>query len=82
MSTNGFSRPFLKWAGGKAKIVPSLMEAIAELESHGARWQLTEEQRYHEPFLGSGALGYSFWVGVDLIRNLLLAVGVFRSWFR
>ena len=59
MSTNGFSRPFLKWAGGKAKIVPSLMEAIAELESHGARWQLTEEQRYHEPFLGSGAVYFA-----------------------
>ena len=37
--------PFLKWAGGKSRILGELMKRIPD----GFR-------RYHEPFLGSGAL--------------------------
>jgi len=37
--------PFLKWAGGKASLVPTLVTMLP------ARWE-----RYHEPFLGGGAL--------------------------
>lgn len=37
--------PFLKWAGGKRKIVPDLVDRIGNING-----------KYHEPFLGSGAL--------------------------
>jgi DNA adenine methylase len=38
------SKPFLKWAGGKAKLVPILSEFLGESE------------RLVEPFVGSGAV--------------------------
>lgn len=37
-------KPFLKWAGGKRSLLSQLTEALPEFE------------RYHEPFLGGGAL--------------------------
>jgi DNA adenine methylase len=37
--------PFLKWAGGKRKVVPHLLERLP-----------ARLGRYHEPFLGGGAL--------------------------
>ncbi len=40
--------PFLKWAGGKRKVVPHLLESMPE--RFGC---------YHEPFLGGGALFFS-----------------------
>ncbi len=38
-------RPFIKWAGGKSRLLPVLLPHVSE----GFR-------RYHEPFLGGGAL--------------------------
>ena len=39
--------PFLKWAGGKGRLVPALVRIHEELAPSGG---------YHEPFLGGGAL--------------------------
>ncbi|MBM3259097.1 MAG: DNA adenine methylase [Candidatus Sericytochromatia bacterium] len=39
--------PFLKWAGGKARLLPELVRIYRATAPHG---------RYHEPFLGGGAL--------------------------
>lgn len=38
--------PFLKWAGGKARLVPTVAQAIAGFQPH----------HYLEPFLGGGAM--------------------------
>lgn len=40
-------RPFLKWAGGKGQLLPHLVERVTEAGSF---------RRYHEPFVGGGAL--------------------------
>lgn len=42
--------PFLKWVGGKRQLIPDLLEAV---EAAGAF------RRYHEPFLGGGALFFA-----------------------
>jgi DNA adenine methylase len=39
------ARPFIKWAGGKTRLLPLLLPHVPE-----------SFQRYHEPFLGGGAL--------------------------
>ncbi|MEB3298366.1 MAG: DNA adenine methylase [Candidatus Sericytochromatia bacterium] len=39
--------PFLKWAGGKTRLLPELLRIYRALEPAGG---------YHEPFLGGGAL--------------------------
>ena len=44
---NHIPRPFLKWAGGKGQLLGELMAAV---ERAG------EFNRYHEPFVGGGAL--------------------------
>lgn len=40
-------RPFLKWAGGKGQLLPDLLPEVARAAPRG---------RYHEPFVGGGAL--------------------------
>ena len=40
-------RPFLKWVGGKGQLLPELMKRIEKAGDLG---------RYHEPFVGGGAL--------------------------
>lgn len=40
-------RPFLKWAGGKGQLLPELMARVDAAGAFG---------RYHEPFIGGGAL--------------------------
>jgi len=49
------SKPFLKWAGGKNRVVDELTKIIITrpLDSD---WSVGIGQRYHEPFLGSGAM--------------------------
>ena len=42
------ARPFLKWAGGKRKLLPELLERIPE-----------KFECYHEPFLGGGSLFFA-----------------------
>ncbi|MCY3750953.1 MAG: DNA adenine methylase [Gammaproteobacteria bacterium] len=46
-STNTLPRPFLKWVGGKRQLLPELLRAVESAGPFG---------RYHEPFLGGGAL--------------------------
>jgi DNA adenine methylase len=48
-----FAKPFLKWAGGKAQLLPVLRPLIhGELEK-------TKSAAYHEPFLGGGAVFFA-----------------------
>jgi DNA adenine methylase len=42
-------RPFLKWAGGKTRLLPKLLELVDRVPD-------LKKARYHEPFLGGGAL--------------------------
>lgn len=42
------ARPFLKWAGGKTQLLPELLARLP-----------AEIRRYHEPFVGSGALFFA-----------------------
>ncbi|MDQ5951169.1 MAG: adenine methylase [Patescibacteria group bacterium] len=42
------ARPFVKWAGGKTRVVPLMLDFFPE-----------EFNRYYEPFLGGGALYFS-----------------------
>lgn len=48
-ATNGWPlpRPFLKWVGGKRQLLPELMARVEKAGDFG---------RYHEPFVGGGAL--------------------------
>jgi DNA adenine methylase len=44
--------PFLKWAGGKRQLLPELMRRVDRVKDFG---------RYHEPFVGGGALFFELW---------------------
>jgi DNA adenine methylase Dam len=64
------AKPFLRWAGGKSKFVPSIAPYILEyLQESGGR--------YIEPFLGGGAmalhLGFPHMVLGDVIEDLTAA---------
>lgn len=45
-------KPFIKWAGGKYRLVPQLINLLP-VQWHG---QIPQNVRYIEPFLGSGAM--------------------------
>ena len=49
-------RSFLKWAGGKSKVADSLLEIIENQKPLNIRWSVNENERYHEPLLGSGSM--------------------------
>ena len=53
-------RSFLKWAGGKRKIIPYILQGMEELGRLGENWRLEPGQHYHEPFLGSGSVFFAF----------------------
>jgi DNA adenine methylase len=57
-----FSRPFLKWAGGKSQLLPQLAHFYPPKGS---------VDRYIEPFLGSGAVYFHVKATVGLKRALL-----------
>ena len=48
-ATNGMltPRPFIKWVGGKGQLLPELLKRVKLAGDFG---------RYHEPFVGGGAL--------------------------
>jgi DNA adenine methylase len=50
-----YSKPFLKWAGGKHRIVEELTNIIQE-RPLSVDWDVVSGFRYHEPFLGSGSM--------------------------
>lgn len=50
------ARPFLKWAGGKHRVVSELLKIVDEGPPLGRQWNVDAASRYHEPFLGSGAM--------------------------
>ena len=50
------SRPFLKWAGGKHRVVEELTQIVSKKPPLAIDWNVSSGQRYHEPFLGSGAM--------------------------
>jgi len=51
-STTNFPVPFVKWAGGKRKLVPVLIETLPEGFN-------PSKNRYFEPFIGGGALMFA-----------------------
>ena len=53
-------RPFLKWAGGKGALVPQYTPHFPSAIGG-----------YHEPFLGSGAIFFSFRTRIDSARIIL-----------
>jgi DNA adenine methylase len=57
-------RPFIKWAGGKTQLLGPLTERIARLDAFG---------RYHEPFLGGGALFFALHRSGQLGRGAALS---------
>lgn len=58
------AKPFLKWAGGKAKLAPRIAERIGR--------ESIQIDRYHEPFLGGGAVFFALHEA-GLIRDASLA---------
>ena len=57
-------RPFLKWVGGKRQLLPELMQAVAAAGAFA---------RYHEPFLGGGALFFALAKSRQLATGAALA---------
>lgn len=51
-STSSYPSPFVKWAGGKRKLAPLLIETFPEDFD-------PEKNRYFEPFIGGGALMFA-----------------------
>jgi len=65
--TNGryaLPRPFLKWVGGKSQLLPELMKRVNMVGDFG---------RYHEPFLGGGALFFDLYRAGRLKRQAFLS---------
>ena len=58
------AKPFLKWAGGKGKLAPIIVERVGR--------ELSGIARYHEPFLGGGAVFFAL-QEAGLIRDASLA---------
>ena len=65
-SANGLllPRPFLKWVGGKRQLLPELLARIQRAGDFG---------RYHEPFVGGGALFFELYRLGKLRRQAYLS---------
>ncbi len=59
LSTAPQARPFLKWAGGKTQLLPQIF----------ARFP-TNFRRYHEPFIGGGAVFFSLQPYVGILSDI------------
>ncbi len=57
-------RPFLKWAGGKGQLLGELLARVAAAGEFG---------RYHEPFVGGGALFFGLVGSLSLKRKACLS---------
>jgi len=55
-------RPLLKWAGGKGQLLPALSERLPR-----------QFRRYHEPFVGGGALFFHLWNSGSLRHGATLS---------
>ncbi|GAB2680871.1 DNA adenine methylase [Thalassiella azotivora] len=53
------SKPFIRWAGGKTRLLPKLMPYVPE-----------RIQNYHEPFLGGGAMFFALQGRIDGTAHL------------
>lgn len=65
--TNGryaLPRPFLKWVGGKGQLLPELVKRVEMVGDFG---------RYHEPFLGGGALFFELYRAGALKKQAYLS---------
>jgi DNA adenine methylase len=51
-SVQSLPRPFLKWVGGKGQLLPELLARVEAAKPFG---------RYHEPFVGGGALFFELY---------------------
>lgn len=56
------ARPFMKWAGGKGQLLPELSRRMPRTF-----------RRYHEPFVGGGALFFHLYSGGQLGRGAALS---------
>jgi len=57
-------RPFLKWVGGKGQLLGELLKRVDAVDGFG---------RYHEPFVGGGALFYALYRSKHLKRQAWLS---------
>lgn len=60
MSNNKTPRPFLKWAGGKTRIIPHLQDLFP-----------SGKFNYYEPFLGGGSVYFSLFRSEKLVTSYL-----------
>jgi len=60
--------PFLKWAGGKHRVAEKLAIIIDKENVNDENWFVKKGERYHEPFLGSGAM-YFYLQNKDIIQT-------------
>ena len=57
-------KSFLKWAGGKTRVVEELVNLIKS-KPLNCDWTIGTGERYYEPFLGSGAMFFGLKAGKD-----------------
>lgn len=60
-TSEGFVRPVLKWAGGKARLLPEILKRLPD-----------EISTYYEPFVGSGAVFFAL-AGTKRFKSAVLS---------